>query len=312
MEVSKSLGGRKLFGPVDVMLGPGEKLGLLGENGSGKSTLLKIINGQLEPDSGQRKQAEKLQIVYFDQHREKLDLNLTLREALCPSGDKVIYKGNPIHVTGWAKRFLFNADQLDRPLVKFSGGEQARVMIAQLMLKPADILLLDEPTNDLDISSLEVLEQSLIEFPGALVLVTHDRYLLDRVSKQILALDGQGNSFFFADYEQWETWNTAQNQDAEKDFAEKKSARIDQKRRERLITTKELREWEGMETRIHAAEVVVSELKAALEDPVIATQAHTLMERQKELEQAEQKVEELFKRWDELGEKKKKAEKESS
>jgi ATP-binding cassette subfamily F protein uup len=202
--VVKRMGGRKLFGPMDLTLGPGDKLGLLGGNGSGKSTLLKLLAGQIEPDAGKIKRAENLKVVVFDQQREQLDLTLTLKRALCERGEFVHYKGNPIHVVGWADRFLFSKGQLDTPLSRLSGGEQARVLIARLMLRPADLLLLDEPTNDLDINSLEVLETSMTEFSGAMVLVTHDRYLLDRVSDQILELDGKGNARFFADLAQWE------------------------------------------------------------------------------------------------------------
>jgi ATP-binding cassette subfamily F protein uup len=198
-EIAITRGGRKLFGPLNLMLSPGDKLGLLGENGSGKSTLLKLLAGELTPDHGTVKQAEKLKVVTFDQHRDQLDLSLSLKEALCETGDYVRYRGNAVHVAGWAARFLFTKDQLESPLSRMSGGEQSRVLIARLMLQPADLLLLDEPTNDLDIASLEVLEQSLSDFPGRLVLVTHDRYLLDRVSQSILALDNQGNADYFAD-----------------------------------------------------------------------------------------------------------------
>src|SRR4029077_15810668 len=139
-----------------------------------------------------------LRVVYFDQNREQLDPDVTLRRALAPAGDSVIFQDRVIHVSSWARRFLFRQDQLELPVGRLSGGEQARVLIARLMLKPADLLLLDEPTNDLDIKSLEVLESSMLEFSGALVLVTHDRYLLDRVSRRILSLDGKGNARYFA------------------------------------------------------------------------------------------------------------------
>ncbi|MCX6621360.1 MAG: ABC-F family ATP-binding cassette domain-containing protein, partial [Acidobacteria bacterium] len=203
-KISKSLGGRTLFENLSFTLGPGMRLGLVGPNGSGKSTLLRLLMGEIEPGSGTVERADNLRVVYFDQEREQLDMNVTLRRALAPEGDLVQYRGRPTHVAGWAKRFLFNADQLDLAVQRLSGGEQARVLIARLMLQPADILLLDEPTNDLDIPTLEVLEESLLDFPGSLVLVTHDRYLLDRVSNAVLGLDGEGEAAIFADYSQWE------------------------------------------------------------------------------------------------------------
>src|SRR5207245_3831644 len=135
-----------------------------------------------------------------------LDPSLTLRRALAPDSDSVVYQDRTIHVASWAARFLFPNDQLNQPVSRLSGGERARVLIARLMLEPADLLLLDEPTNDLDIATLEVLEESLLEYKGALVLVTHDRYMLDRVATTVLGLDGQGNAAGFADYSQWEEW----------------------------------------------------------------------------------------------------------
>ena len=177
----------------------------MGANGSGKTTLLKILEGTQEPDEGTIRRADALRIVSFAQDRAAhLDLATSLRRTLCPEGDSVIYRGRPIHVAGWAKRFLFREDQLEMPVASLSGGERARVLIARLMLETADVLLLDEPTNDLDIPTLEVLEESLLEFPGALVLVSHDRYLLDRVSTVVLGLDEGGEAGVFADYSQWE------------------------------------------------------------------------------------------------------------
>ena len=126
--------------------------------------------------------------------------SLTLRRALAPEGDGIIYQGRTVHVASWAARFLFTGEQLNQPVRNLSGGERARVLIAKLMLEPADVLLLDEPTNDLDIPTLEILEENLLDFPGALVLVTHDRYLLNRVASTVLGLDGRGNTGRFADY----------------------------------------------------------------------------------------------------------------
>ena len=202
--IGKTLGGRRLFQNLNLILAPGVRVGLVGANGSGKTTLLKILEGALEPDEGTIRRADRLQIVSFAQDRgAHLDLETSLRRTLCPEGDSVIYRGRPIHVAGWAKRFLFRDEQLEMPVSRLSGGERARVMIARLMLAPADVLLLDEPTNDLDIPTLEVLEDSLLDFPGAVVLVSHDRYLLDRVSTIVIGLDG-GEGGVFADYSQWE------------------------------------------------------------------------------------------------------------
>ena len=164
--IAKALGGRTLFAGLDLALTPGDKLGLLGPNGSGKSTLLRVLAGAIEPDAGSVARADGLQVVMFEQGRAALNPAATLRQALCPNGDTVLYRERRLHVTAWAKQFLFRTEQLDVPVGDLSGGEQARVRIAQLMLRPADLLLLDEPTNDLDIPALEVLEESLAEFPG--------------------------------------------------------------------------------------------------------------------------------------------------
>jgi ATP-binding cassette subfamily F protein uup len=145
------------------------------------------------------KPADDLKVVVFDQHRQKLPLSLSLKEALSPTGDFVQYRGQNIHVNGWAQRFLFDPDRLALPLSALSGGERARILIARLMQEPADVLLLDEPTNDLDIPTLETLEQALREFPGGLVLISHDRSLIDQVATQVLAMDGHGHHGFFAD-----------------------------------------------------------------------------------------------------------------
>ncbi|MBP8004898.1 MAG: ABC-F family ATP-binding cassette domain-containing protein, partial [Elusimicrobia bacterium] len=293
--VVKSLGGKKLFGPLDLVLGPGDKWGLLGGNGSGKSTLLKLLAGTLAPDAGRVERAEGLTVVTFDQHRETLDMAMPLRRALCESGEFVYYKDKPVHVVGWAERFLFGKEQLDAPLGRLSGGEQSRVMIARLMLRPADVLLLDEPTNDLDLNSLEVLETSLMDFAGALVLVTHDRYLLDRVSQRILALDGRGNARVFADLDQWEERMAADEIDLTPP-----SLPLAPTVPPAALSAAEARELRGLEEKIQIAEAQTQKARQALLDPAIATDAPELMERQKTVDALAKKTEALYQRWHEL------------
>ena len=204
-----TLGDREILRGVSVNLTNGLKLGLAGSNGSGKTTLIRAITGEIPVSAGEVRRAPGLRIIYFSQRRE-LDTSLTLRRTLAPDSDSVIYQDRLVHVASYAARFLFTSEQLNQPVERLSGGERARVLIARLMLQPADVLILDEPTNDLDIPTLEILEESLLEFPGALVLVTHDRYLLDRVTNAVLGLDGLGNAALFADYLQWEAWRESQ------------------------------------------------------------------------------------------------------
>src|SRR5690606_32316266 len=150
---------------LDFTLSPGTRIGLMGPNGSGKTTLLRLLAGEIEPDQGTIKRADALKIVYFDQHRAQLSPTLTLRDALSPKGDYVTFNGKPVHVIEWSTRLLISPDILDMPIGRLTGGERARISIAHLMLQPADLLLLDEPTNDLDISTLETLEESLLDYP---------------------------------------------------------------------------------------------------------------------------------------------------
>ena len=299
--VAKSLGGRELFRDVSLVLSPGTKLGLLGPNGSGKSTLIRLITGEIEPEAGEIIRADGLRIVLFDQHREQLDPEQSLRRALAPTGDNITFQGQSMHVAGWAKRFLFRAEQLDLPVKELSGGEQARVLVARLMLREADVLILDEPTNDLDIPTLEVLEQSLEDFAGALVLVTHDRYLLDRVSTEIMALDGKGGAKPFADLTQWERWREEQEQ---ADSAAKKAAEAPKPRApasaKKRLNWNEQRELEAMEQAILAAEERAQALHAQVADPAVMADRDRMHTACEQLGAAQQEVERLYARWAEL------------
>jgi len=260
-----------------------------------------MIVGQIEPDAGEIRRAEQLRTVYFEQNRESLDPDATLRRALAPEGDTVVYRDRAVHVASWAKRFLFRPDQLDTQVSRLSGGERARIVLARLMLQPADLLVLDEPTNDLDIPTLDVLEESLLEFPGALVLVTHDRYLLDRVSTRILALDGKGGTEFFADYSQWEA-NYAVPAAPRKRKTPASESKVNRPKSKRL-SYNDQREWESMEQKLLAAETELDEARVRAEDPAIATDSATLHRRVTEMEEAQTEVDRLYARWAELEDK---------
>ncbi len=294
--ISKTLGGRRLFQKLNLVLSPGVRIGLVGANGSGKTTLLKLLEGIIQPDEGTIQRAEQLRIVNFAQDRgAHLDPDASLRRILCPEGDMVIYRDRTIHVAGWAKRFLFRDDQLDMPVSRLSGGERARVMIARLMLTTADVLLLDEPTNDLDIPTLEVLEDSLLDFPGALVLVSHDRYLLDRVSTIVIGLDG-GAGGVFADYSQWEAFR---NEPAAEKISVKEArppAPADEPKRK--LSYLQQREWDAMEAKILAAERELAARQSELE--AFASDANRVAEAYEKMQQAQRSVEDLYARWAEL------------
>lgn len=302
--VAYSFGDRRLFENLNFIIAAGMRVGLVGPNGSGKTTLLRLLRGEVPPSAGEVRRADRLRIVYFDQTRT-LDPTLTLRRALAPEGDSVIYQDRAIHVASWAARFLFKGEQLNQPVERLSGGERARVLIAQLMLQPADVLLLDEPTNDLDIPTLEILEESLLEFPGSLVLVTHDRYMLDRVSTIVLGLDGQGGAESFADYSQWELWQAARKQEsAQKNGSSPRAAASrPSPSAKKKLSYLEAREYAGLEQRIAQAEESLRQKRANAEDPAIASDAERLLLAHSELQQAQQHVDDLYERWAELEQK---------
>ena len=303
---------RRLFSGLDFILTAGMKVGLVGPNGSGKTTLLRLLRGELEPAAGAIRRADALRMVYFSQMRE-LDESLTLRRALAPEGDSIIHQGRVVHVASWAARFLFTGEQLNQPVRNLSGGERARVLIAKLMLEPADVLLLDEPTNDLDIPTLEILEENLLDFPGALVLVTHDRYLLNRVSSTVLGLDGRGHTGRFADYTQWEDWIMEQDgievskqsrrpdgsSPAQRTGTEPAPASGTKKK----LSYLESREFAAIEVHVEESDARLAAARRRVEHPDIATNATALQGALSELEAAQHENDALYARWAELTEK---------
>ncbi|OQX18180.1 MAG: ABC transporter ATP-binding protein [Desulfobulbaceae bacterium A2] len=308
--LAKSYAGQPLFAGIDLVLSPGTRLGLLGRNGCGKSTLMQLLasagldNGP-RPDAGSIRLAEGVRVVSFDQRRTDIDPNLTLRRALAPDGDSIVFRDRSLHVVSWAKRFLFRPDQLETPVGQLSGGEQARILIAGLMRQPADILLLDEPTNDLDIPSLEVLEESLLEFPGALVLVSHDRFLLDRVCDRVLGFDGRGGAVYFADHAQWLA--ALREAEREQNAGPPPAAGSEPPRpkgKKPGLSWREQQEYDTIEQRILTGEEELERLRSLVEQPEVATDPARLVESWEELQKIEGEVALLYQRWQELEEKK--------
>jgi ATP-binding cassette subfamily F protein uup len=300
------LGDREILRDISVTLTNGMKLGLVGANGSGKTTLLRAITGEIALSAGEIRRAPGLRIVYFSQMRE-LDTSLTLRRTLAPDSDSVIYQDRVIHVAGYASRFLFTSEQLNQPVERLSGGERARVLIARLMLQPADVLILDEPTNDLDIPTLEILEESLLEFAGALVLVTHDRYLLGRVTNAVLGLDGCGNAVLFADYLQWEAWRGKQTRAGSgavrEEVLQPDPAVNSESRTRRKLSYMEQREYDTLEKRIDAADARLRAAEQRIQVAEVVIDSDALTAALAELEAATVEHHAVYERWVELTEK---------
>ncbi len=303
-----TIGDRQLFDDIHFVITSGMRVGLVGPNGSGKTTLLRLLKGELQSTRGAMRQADSLRIVYFDQNRA-LDPDLTLRRALAPDSDSVIYQDRVIHVAAWAARFLFTGENLNQRVGRLSGGERARILIAQLMLQPADVLLLDEPTKDLDSPTLEILEESLLEYPGALVLVTHDRYMLDRVSTVVFGLDGLGRAERFADFSQWESWQRSQqaagkiNASVETQSPTGIAGAPKSSLTKKKLSYKETREIETIEQRIANAEKELQTKHDALLDPAIMSYAPRLHAASLELDAAQKTIDDLYARWVELEQK---------
>jgi ATP-binding cassette subfamily F protein uup len=278
--VSHGFGDSVLFDNANFTITAGMRVGLVGANGSGKTTLLRLLKGEIAPMKGEIQKADNLRIVSFDQIRE-IDQNLTLRRALAPDSDSVIYRDRVTHVASWAAKFLFTSEQLNQPVRRLSGGERARVLIAKLMLEPADLLL-------------EILEESLLDFPGALVLVTHDRYLLDRVATVVLGLDGKGGAERFADYSQWNEWQTAKKPVKASNVPAPKAAQVKKK-----LSYIEARDYETIEHRVAEAEVALEAQHDAVQ-AAASIGGKELEAAMKELEKRQLAVDELYERWAEL------------
>lgn len=297
--LTKSLGGKRLFTDLDLTLSPGTCVGLLGPNGSGKTTLIRVLTGKLDVDEGDIKLADpKPEMVLFSQYRESFDPETPLRTALSPDAEQVSFRGKSVHIIGWAKRFLFKEEQLDQPVKSLSGGELARIHIASIMLQPADVLVLDEPTNDLDIPTLEILEEALEDFPGTLILVTHDRAMLDRLATTYVALDGQGASGVYASLSQ--ALDATVVEKPRPTTKPEGGGGLKPKTGKKGLTYHEKREYASIEDVIAEAELVLESAQAKLSDPGVSADHSKMTLACQDLDEAQKEVERLYARWEEL------------
>ena len=296
-DLAKTRGGKTLFKDLEIFLSPGMKIGIMGANGSGKSSLINILRGELKPDQGELDLAQGVHIITLDQNRKLPDENLSLKRALSPDGDTVIFQGNPLHISAWAQRFLFQKEQLELPVAQLSGGERARVLLAKPMLDTAEILILDEPTNDLDIPTLEVLEDSLLDFAGALLLITHDRFLMDSVCDQIIYLVGDGTVKVFADTYQLTAFQ--RSLDKPEPIKETRSPSNNKVRHQLLKTLR--KSFTKVERDIEKAEARKSELERVMHDPANATDPGKLAECSAAIEKLNSEIDALLESWGTLG-----------
>jgi ATP-binding cassette subfamily F protein uup len=304
--ISKKYGSNVVIPPIDLLLTPKSRIGLIGSNGCGKSTLIKLLTAKEKSDTGSVHHADQLQVVYFEQNRESLDQELTVLKTVCPAGEFVPYGNNgTMHVKSYLQRFLFSYEQMDMPVRKLSGGEQSRLLLAKLLLKKANVLILDEPTNDLDISTLDVLQEILGEFNGAIILVTHDRYFLDQASNLFLAFgidkDGKKTITPMVGLDQWEEWHEAQtNLKTKLKSAAKTTTATATSGKKKKLSFNDQYELDHMDENIKKAENLLAELTEESVKPENISNSKKIIEITEKMGKAQAEIERLYKKWEEL------------
>jgi ATP-binding cassette subfamily F protein uup len=307
---------RVLLRELDLSLTKGERVGIVGPNGAGKSTLLRVLLGQLAPSRGQVTVGQNTKIAYLDQARTGLDPAKSIVENVSPGATIVEVGGQRMDVRSYLERFLFDTWQQKQPVASLSGGERARVLVARMLLTPASLLVLDEPTNDLDVATLGSLEEMLVELDGTALVVTHDRWFLDRVATAILAFEGDGRVVRYggnySTYRKLKAEAEArakEERNAAKDAAPKGSARptagVETAVKKKGLTYAERLELEGIMAKIEACEARVAETEAALADPeLFSKRGHEVPQRTREADEAKRALDAVMARWEELEAKK--------
>lgn len=301
-DVSLSRGGHLLFSHLNLDFSPGMRLGILGRNGLGKTSLLKLLLGELAPDAGTVRIGERTEMNYIDQHRVTLDDSRTVVEEIGEGNDYVMFGSRRVAVWTYLKRFLFQDEEINSQVGQLSGGERNRLLLAKILKNGGNFLLLDEPTNDLDLATLRILEESLMEFLGCLAVVSHDRYFLNRVCTDILAFEGDGQlTFQHGDYQYYLEKRQERLLPETKAAVAAAPSPAKVSEPKKRLTWKEKQELEGMEEAILAAETQVAELEAIFASPDFhAKYGRQTAELTSRLAAAKAEVERLYSRWSEL------------
>jgi len=303
-DVSVELGGRTLFQDVNLNLVAGERLGVVGRNGLGKSSLLKVILQELPIASGVVEIGARTQINYVDQNRLLLDDEKTVWEEVGSGGEHVTLGEQSITLRAYLRRFLFSENRINTKISQLSGGERSRVLLAKILKRGGNVLMLDEPTNDLDLGTLRLLEEALVAFGGCVIVVSHDRYFLNRVCTSILAFEGEGRvAYSVGNYDYYLEKRAALSVAGDSNLAPAAVPTRTKKSKEkpRKLKWKEEREWESMEANILAAESEVSDLEATFAAPDFYKKSRAeISDLETQLKTARDKVAHLYARWQEL------------
>ncbi len=282
----------------------GDKIGIIGSNGSGKTTLLKVLLGDLKPQQGKMKQGTNLEVAYLDQHRAQLDDQKTVQDNVAYGSDHVTINGNRRHVIGYLQDFLFSPARARSPVKVLSGGERNRLLLAKLFTQPSNVLVLDEPTNDLDIETLDLLEELLMDYAGTVLLVSHDRAFINNVVTSTLVFEGEGKvSEYVGGYDDW-LRQSRQRTDAPPVTArveERKAAAVPQREKQRKLSFKEQKELDELPKLIEALDAEQQKIIATMADPAFYRESgNKVASTTSRLANVEKELAEAYKRWDEL------------
>ncbi len=295
--ISMAFDGKTYIKPFTTTIWRGDKIGIIGPNGSGKTTLLKMLLKQLEPVSGTVEHGSKLEIAYFDQHRSQLDAKKTLAENVWDKSDSITFNGQPLHIISYLQRFLFDPNRAGSSIDKLSGGERNRLLLAKLFAQPANVYVLDEPTNDLDIETMELMEELLLDFNGTILLVSHDREFLNNITTSVLSLENTDVVEYNGGYDDFLRHQTV-------DTPVKKPAKTKQNspsKKERSLSISERKELEGLPAIIETLEAEHATLIEKMAQPdFYQTSGLSVEEAAQALTRLEQKQEAAFNRWEEL------------